>query len=267
MTQVLHKRRARAALTVLPVVGLVAFSLAGPALADPPQHAYDNHHSATGDNTNEDNSRLDQPVPEPAPVTTAVVQPATVQEAPDLLPCGGTISTDGKGVHPDVAVSRLVDADKSLASECDAFPYELKSIPDGLRFIKPSGFPLAQFFVDVTWYRGLGEPDQQYTVDFEAVEGGFPVEMTDCPTSLRDADTGEVLGLTDAKDMSPQEFANIGIFDQDGRVYGDASDNGLTQFACIADSTEVFDAWADGGPRFKILQRIWLLGDVLMRSH
>ena len=250
----------------------------GPALADPPQHAYDNHHRATEGNHNDDNSRLDDgyeapepeytPPPPPAPVNTTAVQAATVPAQSDLLDCGETISTDGRGINPDVAVSRLVDADKSLASQCDPFPYELKSTPNGLRFIKPTGYPLAQFFVDVTWYRPLGDQDKRYSVDFEAVEGGYPVDMADCPSSIRDPETGEVVGLTDAKDLSPAEFAALDIVDQDGLPRADdPTDNGLTQFACIADTTEQFDPWADGGPRWKVFQRIWLLGDVRMRSY
>jgi len=250
----------------------------GPAMADPPQNAVDNHEAAKDGKKDVDNSILDDlvptptptpkptPKPTPAPVTVTKVLAATVTpQQGDLLPCGGTIYTDGKGVNPDVGIDRLVDADKVLTSECDAFPYELKSIPNGLRFIKPSGYPLAQFFVNVTWYRGFNEPDKHYSVDFEAVEGGFPVQITDCPTSLRDVN-GDVVGLTDAKDRSPQDFANLGILDQDGRVYGDANDNGLTQFACIAETSELLDAWADGGPRWKIYQKIWLLGDVIIRS-
>ena len=234
--------------------------VAGGAAADPPDQAYENHHEAQEGKAGKDNSIRDdglphapeptpEPTPEPEPVEIMPLAATVAPEPADLLACGETITADGKGIQPDVAVSRLVDADKALASECDPFPYELKSTPDGLRFIKPSGYPLAQFFVDVTWYRALGDLEKWYSVDFEAVDGGYPVEMTDCPASVRDSETGEVVGLTDAKDLSPQEFANLGIFDQDGRVYGDANDNGLTQFACVASTTTAYDAWAANGPR------------------
>ena len=36
------------------------------------------------------------------------------------------------------------------------------------QFIKPTGYPLSQFFVDVTWYRNAGQIDEIPTVDFEA---------------------------------------------------------------------------------------------------
>jgi hypothetical protein len=254
--------RRRSAVALSGAVILLGTTLglgAAPAGAEPPQHAADNHHAAQDGKPSDDNSILDEIEPAaPAPVTVTAVQAATV--APDLLPCGGTITTDGKGVNPDVAVTRLTDADKASNNECDAFPYELKSIPNGLRFLKPTGYPLAQFFVDVTWYRAQEELDKAPTVDFEAVEGGYPVEITDCPASIRDPDTNEVVGLTLTAETSPTDLAAMDIVDLDG------ADNGLVQFACVADTNAVFDPWSDNGPRWVVYQRLWLLGDVIFRG-
>ncbi len=251
--------------------------VAGGAAADPPDQAYENHHEAQEGKAGKDNSILDdglphapeptpEPTPEPEPVKITPLAATVAPEPADLLPCGETITTDGKGVNPDVAVTRLTDADKASNDECTAFPYELKSIPNGLRFIKPTGYPLAQFFVDVTWFRGMDEADKAPTVDFEAVEGGYPVEVGDCPSSLRDPETNDVVGLTLTDGTTP-DFAALGIVDQDGspsEAY--PVDNGLTQFACVASTTTAYDAWAANGPRLVVYQRLWLLGDVIFRG-
>jgi hypothetical protein len=242
--------------------------VAGGAAADPPEQAYENHHNATDGKDVDDNSILDKDRPHaPVPVTLTPLAATVAPEPADLLPCGATITADGKGVNPDVAVTRLTDADKATDADCEAFPYELSSIPNGLRFLKPTGYPLAQFFVDVTWFRPLGQEDDAPTVDFEAVDGGYPVEISDCPVSLRDPETDEVVGLTLTDRTSPEELAALGIVDQDGAP-SDAYpvDNGLTQFACVASTNPIFDPWAENGPRWVVKQRLWLLGDVIFRG-
>jgi hypothetical protein len=205
------------------------------------------------------------PPPPPAPVSVAVVEAATVPAEPvDLLPCGETITTDGKGLQPDVSLTRLNDADKTASNYCDPFPYDLKSIPDGLRFLKPTGYPLSQFFVDVTWHRTWDELDEIPTVDFEAVEGGYPVELSECPAGLRDPETGEVVGVVGATEA---DLADLGIVDLDGSPsVWNPEDNGLTQFACIADTNPVFEPWGPSGAQWTIYQRLYLLGDVIFRG-
>jgi hypothetical protein len=205
------------------------------------------------------------PPPAPAPVPVVAVQAATVPAEPvDLLPCGETITTDGKGVQPDVSLTRLNDADKTASNYCDPFPYELKSIPDGLRFIKPTGYPLSQFFVDVTWHRSWDELDDTPTVDFEAIAGGYPVELSECPSDLRDPETGEVVGVVSATEA---DLAGLGIVDLDGSPsVWQPEDNGLTQFACIADTNPVFEPWSPNGTQWTVYQRLYLLGDVIFRG-
>ena len=209
--------------------------------------------------------RRPPPPPAPGPVPVVAVQAATVPAEPvDLLPCGETITTDGKGVQPDVAVTRLNDADDTASNYCDPFPYDLKSIPDGLRFLKPTGYPLSQFFVDVTWHRSWDELDDIPTVDFEAVAGGYPVELSECPSDLRDPETGEVVGLVGATEA---ELADLGIVDLDGSPsVWQPEDNGLTQFACIADTNPVFEPWSPNGTQWTVYQRLYLLGDVIFRG-
>lgn len=264
-------RRGRTGLSALVIAALlsaggVAVASAGVAQADPPRHAVENHEDAKGDNDNDNSVLHDDSTPEPEPVTVAVAQAATVEPEPDLLPCGETITSDGKGVNPDVAVTRLVDADLTTTADCDALPYELKSIPNGLRFVKPSGYPLAQFFVDVTWIRTQDNLDEQPTVDFEAVEGGYNVPIGDCPDSVRD-ENGEVVGLFVDTNTSPEQFAALGIVDQDGAPsVWHPEDNGLTQFACVVSTSPVYEPWAEGGPRWEVNQRLWLMGDVIFRG-
>ena len=60
-----------------------------------------------------------------APKPVAAILPATIDDPEKLLPCGDTITADGVGRQPDVAVTRLNDADKSASNYCDPFAYEL----------------------------------------------------------------------------------------------------------------------------------------------
>ena len=262
----IRARLGRTGLSALVVAALLTaggVASTGVALAEPPQHAVDNHDEAKGDNDN-DNSVLHDD--EPEPVTVAVAQAATIEPAPDLLPCGETITADGKGKTPDVSVTRLVDANLSTATDCDPFPYELKSIPNGVRFVKPTGYPLSQFFVDVTWIRTPETVDDAPTVDFEALEGGYNHPIGDCPDSVRD-ENGDVVGLSVDTNTSPEQFAALGIYDLDGAPsIWHPEDNGLTQFACIADTSTVFEPWSEGGPRYLVQQRLWLMGDVIFRG-
>jgi hypothetical protein len=236
------------------------------AIKDPCVPSID-HSAANGSPKEQDNSAEcnEAPAPAPAPVPVVAVQAATVPAEPvDLLPCGETITTDGKGVHPDVSLTRLNDADKTASNYCDPFPYELKSIPDGLRFLKPTGYPLSQFFVDVTWHRTANDLTEIPTVDFEAVAGGYPVELAECPAGLRDPETGEVIGASGATDA---ELADLGIVDLDGLPsVWHPEDNGLTQFACIADTNPVFEPWSPNGTQWTVYQRLYLLGDVIFRG-
>ena len=229
---------------------------------------YTDHSAENGSPKENDAGALcDSPVvPAPATVRPAplVFQAPTVASDTDLLGCGETITTDGKGINPDVAVTRIADANQT-GTVCDPFPYELKSIPDGLRFVKPSGYPLSQFFVNVTWYSSAEDLSDAPTVDFEAVKGGYPVEVPICPSELRD-ENGEVVGATIEPGASAEEFAAWGIIDQDGSpsVWNE-EDNGLTQYACVADTEVTFEPWAPGGSRYAVHQRLFLLGDVIFR--
>lgn len=267
----MRTRRGRTGLSALVVAALLAtgsaaIASAGAAQAEPPRHAVDNHEEAKGDHDNDNSVLHDDPQPEPEPITVAVPQAATIVSEPDLLPCGGTILADGKGVNPDAAITRLVDANLAADAECEPFPYEIASIPNGLSFKKPSGYPLAQFFVDVTWIRTAKDLDEPSTVDFEAVPGGYNVPLGDCPDSVRDA-SGNVVGLSVGTDTSPEEFAALGIVDQDGAPsVWNPEDNGLTQFACVAESDPVFEPWAEGGARWLVHERLWLMGDVIFRG-
>jgi hypothetical protein len=241
------------------------------AIKDPAEACKYTDHSFGNGKENDVSSCTETPVvpdivPPPATVRPAplVFQAPTVASDTDLLGCGETITTDGKGINPDVAVTRIADANQT-GTVCDPFPYELKSIPDGLRFVKPSGYPLSQFFVNVTWYSSAEDLSDAPTVDFEAVKGGYPVEVPICPSELRD-ENGEVVGATIEPGASAEEFAAWGIVDQDGSpsVWNE-EDNGLTQYACVADTEVTFEPWAPGGSRYAVHQRLFLLGDVIFR--
>ena len=207
------------------------------------------------------------PPPPPAPVSVAVVEAATVPPAPvDLLPCGESITTDGKGIQPDVEVSRITDADKTSDDQCDAFPYDLKAVDRGLRFLKPNGYPFAQFFLDVEWRSDDGDITSPSYVDFELVKGGYAQTIPYCPYSIRDWQTGEVLGLTPDMDLTPAGLAALGIVDQDGLPGAEgAVDNEITNYACIISRTMKYVPDSTGPGHYRVLEKVYLLGDVFIR--
>ncbi len=130
--------------------------------------------------------------------------------------------------------------------------------------MKPTGYPLSQFFVDVTWYRNAGQIDEIPTVDFEAIQGGYPVELAECPAGLRDPESGEVVGAVGA---TAAQLAELGIVDMDGLPSAEhPEDNGLTQYACIADTNVVFEPWSTNGAQWNVYQKLYLLGDVIFRG-
>ena len=67
--------------------------------------------------------------------------------------------------------------------------------------------------------------------------------------------------------VTADELAGLGIVDQDGlpSVWY-PKDNGLTQFACIADTDLEFDSWSPEGPQILVKQTLYLLGDVIFRG-
>ena len=291
-----RRRRGVAAAVIAGVLVTTALAAAGaaPAVADsPPQHATDNHLASNANPKN--NAILDgqphgddpepepEPEPKPEPEPRPVVLAATVEppKPQDLLPCGGVITAAGKGSHPDVILSRLTDADKAVNEQCEPFPYELSNGPNVLRFIKPGGYPFAQFFLRVEWQSDVADPTAKQTlVDFELVNGGYEVTMPWCPASLRDGPYGVVVGLELGDGLTAADLKKAGITDQDGyprpavtdkngKVIdpGNPIDNNLTQYACVGDRDVRFVEAGPGGPAHYVFnEEIYLLGDVKMRT-
>jgi len=275
--------------TALVATGAVAFS-AVPATAGPPSGSGQPAATATSDrvpNPNaDDDAHKDVPCellpPDhsnngspkeqdqsdgcaPAPQPVAVVQAATIAEPVDLLPCGESITTDGRGQQPDVEVTRLTDADKTSDSQCDPFPYHLKAVEGGMRFLKPNGYPYSQFFLDVEWRSDKADLEPSI-VDFELIKGGYPLEIPVCPDTLRDPETGDVTGLTPDMDLTPAGLAAMGVVDQDGMPGAEgAVDNGLIQYVCTIDRTIKYVPEDTGAGHFRMFERMYLLGDIFIR--
>jgi hypothetical protein len=266
---------------------VIALSGAGPAAADPPQHAYDNHDGSNA--SPNDNCVLDcqDPAP-PTPPKPSIVkitpQAATVfdpSKYEGILPCGASATEGGDGTQPDVSIERLSDA---TSGACEPAPYALTNTANGLEFIKADGQPFAQFFLTVVWPSDNGDLDAKQTgVDFGLVSGGYEFVMPWCPVSLR-ADKDEaaaVVGLPESVTApTPEELLALGIYDMDGlpraaRVTDDGvivvhstdEDNGVVQYACVGSrDVHVVPATETEGAHYAFTEEIYLLGDVKMRT-
>lgn len=269
--------------------GTIALGTAGPATAEPPTDAGRPVAASAGGDRNPnadddaykdvpcellppDNSNNGSPKEQdqtdgcaPAPQPVAVVQAATIADPVDLLPCGESITTDGRGQKPDVEVTRLTDADKTSDDQCDPFPYDLKAVDGGMRFLKPNGYPYSQFFLEVDWRSDKADLEPSL-VDFELIEGGYLLEIPRCPDTLRDPETGDVTGLTPDMDLTPAGLAAMGVVDQDGMPGAEgAVDNGLIQYVCTIDRTIKYVPEDTGEGHFRMFERMYLLGDIFIR--
>jgi hypothetical protein len=86
---------------------VIALSGAGPAAADPPPHAYDNHDDSNA--SPNDNCVLDCVDPATPKPTIVKISPqaATVYDPSKyegILPCGASATEAGDGTEPDVTI-------------------------------------------------------------------------------------------------------------------------------------------------------------------
>ena len=207
-----------------------------------------------------------------------MVMPASIYEGD--LDCGENATEDTDGLAPGVIVRRLTDADKASAQECTALPYQLTNDDHELEFLKPADQPYTQFLVDVEWVSNTHDPARSDTyVDFDLVPGGYELKMPSCPTALYGSN-GALVGIPAGTPLTPAGLASLGIVDQDGFPRapvtngsgevtdpGTDEDNGLIQYACVADRDTTFvPAPPVGVTHLFIGERIYLLGDVIMRK-
>lgn len=209
----------------------------------------------------------DNPPPPPAPEGRAP-DPAPAQVVAPVLPairvdgylsCGGVATETGGLDIPRVSLTRLDDAVPGVT--CDPLPYTLTTDTDSLTFHK-TGADAAQFVLTVEWQTALEPPAKTDTfVDFELVPG-FEVLMPTCPTAVREPGTGDLVGLSGLTELTPEALAALGIVDQDG-----VADNDITQFACVGSRYSQLVSEVSGTPTYLVTEEIYLLGDVIMRSH
>ncbi len=196
--------------------------------------------------------------PDPAPAQfVAPVQPAIRVDG--YLSCGGSATEAGDLDVPRVSLTRLDDA--VPGATCEPLPYTLTTDTDSLTFHK-TGADAAQFVLTVEWQTALEPPAKTDTfVDFELVPG-FEVLMPTCPTAVRAPGSGDLVGLSGLTDFTPAALAALGIVDQDG-----VADNDITQFACVGSRYSQLVSEVSGTPTYLVTEEIYLLGDVIMRSH